>query len=72
MVTELNDKAYVTIKVSKKIGRSGIKRVKDFINFLETNKDAPGKVTKKTINELSRKINKAAWDKLKDKRGITL
>ncbi|MEP7142071.1 MAG: hypothetical protein ABI707_04330 [Ferruginibacter sp.] len=72
MATEMIDKDYITIKVSKKIGRMGIQRIKDFINFLETNKDASRKVPQKTINELSRKINKAAWDKLKKKREITL
>jgi hypothetical protein len=67
MAAEVIDKDYITIKVSKKIGTNGIKKVKDYIRFLEVNKDAPRKVSQKTINELSRKINRAAWDKLKKK-----
>lgn len=37
MATEVNDKDYVTVKVTKEIGTKGIKRVKDFIKFLEVN-----------------------------------
>ncbi|MEO6733307.1 MAG: hypothetical protein ABIN01_18940 [Ferruginibacter sp.] len=72
MATELIEKDYVTIRVSKKVGARGIKRIKDFVQLLETNKDAPKKVPQKLIDELSRKINKTAWDKLKKKRGLSL
>jgi hypothetical protein len=70
MATELIDKDYVSIKVSRKIGSNGIKRIKDYIQFLEKNGSAPRKISQKTINELSRKINKEAWAKLKKKRGL--
>ena len=43
MANELTDKEYVTIKVSKKVGRAGIKRLTDYARFLEINKDAPKK-----------------------------
>ena len=71
MTVEITDKDFVTIKVSKKIGPAGIKRVKDFVKSLETNNGKPKKLNQKIINELSREINKAAWEKLKQKRGFT-
>ena len=49
MATDVIDKEYVTIKVFKKIGARGIKRVKAYVNFLEINKDAPKKVVKNLI-----------------------
>ena len=70
MTTEVIAKDYVTIKVSKKIGTAGIRRVKDFIRFLEINKDAPKKVSNKKIAELADEITAQAWEKLKKKRGF--
>ncbi|CAN5585184.1 hypothetical protein BH11BAC5_BH11BAC5_36440 [soil metagenome] len=70
MATALIDKDYVSIKVSKKIGAAGIKRVKDYVRFLEINKDAPKKVSKKKIAELADEITAGAWEKLKQKRGF--
>jgi hypothetical protein len=70
MATEVIDKDFITIKVSKKIGATGIKRVKDFVKSLESANGKPKKVNQKLINELSREINKAAWEKLKRKRGF--
>ena len=68
MATELIEKDFVTIKVSKKIGTAGINRVKAFVKYLEVDNGKPKKLNQKIINELSREINKAAWDKLKQKR----
>ncbi len=72
MASEIIDKDYVTIKIPKRIGTDGIKKVKDYIQFLEVNGGVPKKVSQKTINEISRKINKDAWIKLKKKRGLIL
>ncbi len=72
MATEAIDKDYIMIRVSKEIGAAGIKKIKDFIRFIEINKEAQKKVSQKTINELSRKINKDAWEKLKKKRAINI
>ncbi len=72
MASEITDKEYVTIRIPKKIGSKGIKKVKDYIQFLEVNGGVPKKVSQKTINEISRKINKDAWIKLKKKRGLIL
>jgi hypothetical protein len=70
MATELINKDYVTVRIPKRIGTSGIKRVKDYIQFLEKSGSVSKKVSQKTINELSRKINKEAWNKLKKKRAL--
>ena len=70
MAIEISDKDYVTIRVSKKIGRVGIKRLSDYALYLEKNKDAPKKVSKKKIAELADEITAAAWGKLKQKRGF--
>ena len=71
MATELIEKDFITIKVSKKIGTSGINRVKAFVKSLEADNGKSKKLNQKIINELSREINKVAWEKLKQKRGLT-
>lgn len=71
MTVDVIDKDFVAIKVSKKIGKAGIKRLSDYAKFLEMNKDAPKKkVSKKIIKELADEITSAAWEKLKEKRGF--
>ena len=70
MTVEVIDKDYIAIKVSKKIGRAGIKRLKDFVKRLEAENEKSKKLNQKMIHELSREINKAAWEKLKKKRGF--
>ena len=68
---EIIDKDHIAIKVSKKIGKAGIKRLTDYARYLEVNKDAPKKkVSKKVIKELADEITTAAWGKLKKKRGF--
>lgn len=70
MAAEVNDKNYVTIKVSKKIGKAGIQRITDYARYLEINTNAPKKVSKKKINELAEEITAAAWEKFKKKHKI--
>ena len=71
MTMEVVDKDYVAIKVSKKIGKAGIKRLTDYARYLEINKSTPKKkVSKKVIKELADEITTAAWEKLKKKRGF--
>jgi predicted phosphoadenosine phosphosulfate sulfurtransferase len=72
MASGIIDKDYVTVRVPKRIGTSGIRRIKEYIQFLENNGGVPKKVSQKTIDEISRKINKEAWNKLKKKRGLSL
>ncbi len=72
MLFESMDKSKVTISFSRKVGSSGIKKIKEYIEFLELNADAPKrKVPKAVINKLADEITKSAWEKLKKKRGST-
>lgn len=68
MATEAVDKDFVITRVSKKIGASGIKRVKEYVRFLKKNKDAPKVISKKKISELADEITAGNWEKLKEKR----
>jgi hypothetical protein len=70
MATTISEKEYVTIKVSKKVGKEGIKRLTDYARYLEVNKDAPKKVSKKKIKELADEITAAAWEKFKKKHNL--
>ena len=71
MTVEIIDKDYIAIKVSKKIGKAGIKRLTDYAQYLEINKDAPKKkVSKKIIKELADEITAAAWEKFKQKHNL--
>lgn len=70
MTVEINDKDYIAIKVSKKIGKAGIKRLTDYARYLEINKDAPKKVSKKMIAKLADEITAAAWEKFKKKHNL--
>ena len=49
------------------MGRAGIKWLTDYVGFLEINKDAIKKVSKKKIMELADEITFSAWEKLKQK-----
>lgn len=70
MATTISEKEYVTIKVSKKVGKAGIKRLTDYARYLEVNKDAPKKVSKKKIKELADEVTAAAWEKFKKKHNL--
>ncbi|MEP7236702.1 MAG: hypothetical protein ABI685_02515 [Ferruginibacter sp.] len=71
MTVEVIDKDYIAIKVSKKIGKAGIKRLTDYAHYLEINKDVPKKkVSKKIIKELADEITAAAWEKFKKKHNL--
>jgi hypothetical protein len=70
MGTTLSEKDYITIRVSKKVGKEGIKRLTDYARYLEVNKDVPKKVSKKKIKELADEINAGAWEKFKKKHNL--
>ena len=53
-----------------RLAAAGIKRVKEYVRFLEINKDAPKKVSKKKIMELSDEITAGAWEKFKKKHNL--
>ena len=70
MATTVSEKDYITIRVSKKVGKEGIKRLTDYARYLEVNKDAPKKVSKKKIKELADEVTAAAWGKFKKKHNL--
>ncbi|MBP6431646.1 MAG: hypothetical protein KA319_07765 [Ferruginibacter sp.] len=70
MPTDIIDNNYVSIRVSKKVGKLAIQQLTDYAHYLETTKDAPQKVSKKIITEIADDITASAWQKLKQKRGF--
>lgn len=70
MATEAIDKDYVMIKVPKSIGISGIRRIRDYARFLEINKNAPKKMSKKKVTALADEVTAAAWVKFKKKYNL--
>ena len=71
MLLESMDKSKVTVSFSRKVGSSGIKKIKEYIEFLELNAGAPKrKVPKAVINKLAGEITKAAWGKFKKAKGL--
>ncbi|WP_407526455.1 hypothetical protein PDL71_05480 [Lacibacter sp. MH-610] len=71
MIVEKLDKDKVTISFSRKIGSTGIKRVKEYIEFLERASTVKlKKVPQSAINKLADEISEAAWNKFKKQRGL--
>jgi hypothetical protein len=71
MIVEKLDKDNVTISFSRKIGSTGIKRVKEYIEFLERASTVKiKKVPQSTINKIADEISEAAWKKFKKQRGL--
>jgi endonuclease III-like uncharacterized protein len=71
MIVEKLDKDKVTISFSKKIGNTGIKRIKEYIEFLEKASALKmKKVPQSTINKLADEITASGWAKFKKKRGL--
>ncbi|MES1222466.1 MAG: hypothetical protein ABUT20_43630 [Bacteroidota bacterium] len=71
MLLESMDKSKVTVSFSRKVGSSGIKKIKEYIEFLELNEGAPKrKVPKAVINKLADEITEAAWEKFKKAKGL--
>ena len=73
MIEAVKENEFISIKVSKKIGPTGIRQIKEYAKFLEKTLGSPQgkkKVLQSKINEIADEINKTAWGKLKKKRGI--
>jgi len=66
MAIEATDKDFVTIRVSKKIGAAGIRNLESYARFLEINRDAPKKVSKKKITVLADEITAAEGKNLRN------
>jgi len=70
MAAEALEKDYVTIKVPKTVGETGIKRIKQFVKVLAANTQPAEKNSKKRVREIADEITSAAWERLKQKRGL--
>ena len=69
MVGEKKIKEIITISFSAKVGTKGLKAIKELVEMIEAQSLMP---SRKAINELANEIDKAAWEKLKKKRGFNL
>lgn len=67
MLVKAKDKETITISFSANVGTRGIKRIKQYISFLETSGNEKT-VPQKAINTLTDSITKAAWLKMSKKR----
>jgi hypothetical protein len=71
MIVEKKNKDEITISFSNTVGREGLLRIKNYIEFLE--KSGPArkkKVPQSVINKLADEINEAAWKRFKKAKGI--
>lgn len=68
MIMTKQEKDKTTIIVPRKLRKAEIKRVVDYLSLLE---EKPKKVSKKEIQKIADEVTKAAWEKLKQKRGFT-
>ena len=70
-MNSIADKGYITLKVSKKIGRAKILHLKKYIKSLESDLDRPKKrVPQAIINKLADEINEGIWEKFKKAHGL--
>ncbi len=68
-ITTKQEKDKTTIVVPRRLRKVELNRL---LNFLSSLNDNPRKkVTRKQIQEQADEIDKAAWEKLKKKRGFT-
>jgi len=71
IVIEKKTKEIITISFSGKVGAAGLKRIKEFIDFIELQNSMPKrKVSQSVINKLAEEVNEVAWEKFKQKRGL--
>jgi hypothetical protein len=71
MIIEQINKEKITISFSGSVGKVGLRSIKNYIEFLEKNKEYKRKkVSQKLINKLADEVTAAAWDKLKKKRDL--
>ena len=71
VVIEKKTKEIITISFSAKVGAAGLKRIKEFIGFIQLQNSMPKrKVPQSVINKLAEEVNEVAWEKFKQKRGL--
>lgn len=71
MIVKEKTKDKITISFSGKVGKEGLARIKEYIEFLEkSGVPRRKKVSQSVINKLADEINMAAWDKFKKAKGL--
>ena len=71
MVVLSKNKEKITVSFSGDVGKEGLTHIKSYIEFLERNKRyKKKKVSQKIINKLADEVTEAAWQKLKQKKGL--
>jgi len=71
MIVKEKTKDKITISFSGSVGKEGLARIKDYIEFLEkSGVPRRKKVPQSVINKLADEINEAAWKKFKKAKGI--
>lgn len=71
MIVKEKTKDKITISFSGSVGKEGLARIKDYIEFLErSGVPRRKKVPQSVINKLAEEINKAAWEKFKKAKGM--
>jgi hypothetical protein len=71
MIVKEKTKDKITISFSGSVGKEGLARIKDYIEFLEkSGVPRRKKVPQSVINKLADEINKAAWEKFKKAKGM--
>lgn len=71
MIVKEKTKDKITISFSGSVGKEGLARIKDYIEFLEKN-GVPRrkKVAQSVIDKLAEEINEAAWEKFKKAKRV--
>ncbi len=71
MVIEKKTKDKITVTFSARVGKRGLEKIRDYIEYLELAGTAkPKKVSQASIDRISRKINAAVWQRLKKERKL--
>lgn len=71
MVIEKKTKDEITISFSSAVGREGLLRIKNYIEFLEKSGSVGRKkVPQSVIDKLAEEVNEAAWKKFKKAKGL--
>lgn len=71
MIVEKKTKEKITVSFSSSIGKTGLERIKNYIEYLEKyGKVKKKKVSQATINKIADEVTASAWQKLKKERGL--
>jgi len=71
MIVEGKNRQKITVSFSGSVGNTGLRSIKNYIEFLEKAKPVSRKkVSQSDINKLADVVTDSAWKKLKKERGL--